>query len=477
MRLVHNLFDLVQVDRVVCSHCDHDSELPATTVNTLLLYISRLIETSQVLGEKPLDDLIGALNQQEAMSCPKCSKPNALVTKQIKSLPEVFTLSTVWPSSRPSRQLLNDFLNTISTQIDLQSIGAVDMKLKKTSNTNYHLRGMILYYGRHYTACFYHSSVGLWFRFDDSRVDPIGRHWHDVTDFCVRSRFQPSVLFYEREAPGQQYYESVPQDVVPRSLPIMESPSKHAQTPNTSPSCPSLEGPVHRKIKKNWSLCWLRLSNWTVSLYARAQKTYAHSYGGWVQSRRDPPNLLLPISAITSIDHDTASHNFNRKPHYLKISAMSDDSTSQEPTEILLFVDGAEPFAQILSALTQAKDVLDKSVKGSARRQRSVIIDTAQLDYSRNGAAPNGARTETDALDFAPNASLDDLRRIAEMEAGTPRGEGSDEEETPTTVIGSPLPTPPPTANPNAVPNIAPAQRQGNPYALPYDYQYPPPAY
>lgn len=437
-RLVRNIFDLVQVDRVVCSHCDYDSQQPATSLNTMLLYVSRLVETAQVLGEKPLDDLIGALNQQDAINCPKCSKPHAVITKEIKSLPEVFSLSTVWPSSRPSRSLLNDFLNTISTQIDLQSIGAVDMKLKKTANTNYHLRGMILYYGRHYTACFYHASVGRWLRFDDSRVDPIGRYWHEVTDFCVRSRFQPSVLFYERETPGQTYYESVPQDVIPRSLPIMESPQR-SKAREPSLHCPRLEGPVYRKIKKNWHLSWFKLSEFCVTLYSRAQKTFAPQYGGWVQSRRDPPTLLLPVDTIKTIEQDKSSHNFNRKPHYLKIVAQSDDASSQDPLEILLFVEGPEPFAQILSALIQAKDVINKANKGSARRQRSVIIDNAQLGFGmENGKDEHNP--DANALDFAPNASIEDLRRIAEMESGTPREEGSDE-ETPTTVIGSPVPS------------------------------------
>lgn len=427
----------------MCSKCDYDGEQTPTSMNTVLVYVTWLVETAKVLGEKPLDELLGAMSQQDDIRCPKCSASEAIVAKQVRSLPNVFTISTVWPSSRPSRTLLNDFLNTISVQIDLQSLGAVDMKLKKAQNPTYHLRGMILYYGRHYTACFYHASVGRWLRFDDSRVDPIGRYWHEVTDFCVRSRFQPSVLFYERESDGQVYYESVPQDVIPRPLSIMDSPKRptaerYKGTIPAAPVCPSLEGPVYRKNKKQWSLSWFKLSNWTVALYSRAQKVFSRQHGGWVQSQRDPPLLLIPVITITSIEHDSAPHNFNRKPHYLKILAKGDNSSStptapsSDSIEVLLFVEGEGPFAQILSALIQAKEVLQKASVGE-ERPRSVIIDNGSF---RSGGSPT---SDVNALDFAPNASMDDLRRIAEMESGTVR-DNSDEDDFPTTVIGSPVP-------------------------------------
>jgi len=68
----------------------------------------------------------------------------------------------------------------------------------------YKLRGMICYYGKHYTAYFYIPSLQRWYVFDDITVRPVGVEWADIQERCLKGRLQPSVLFYESVNPISQ---------------------------------------------------------------------------------------------------------------------------------------------------------------------------------------------------------------------------------------------------------------------------------
>ena len=85
-------------------------------------------------------------------------------------------------------------ISTSSRQIDLS---AIFYGVEK--RTTYTLRGMIAYYGRHYSAFFHCRSRGQWLNFDDEKIKVIGDSWDDVSDNCCAAHWQPSVLFYERE--------------------------------------------------------------------------------------------------------------------------------------------------------------------------------------------------------------------------------------------------------------------------------------
>ena len=61
----------------------------------------------------------------------------------------------------------------------------------------YVLRGMIVYYGRHYWAYFYSQKFDTWFQFDDEHITRTG-NFADVIDKSVRGKAIPRTLFYEK---------------------------------------------------------------------------------------------------------------------------------------------------------------------------------------------------------------------------------------------------------------------------------------
>ena len=84
------------------------------------------------------------------------------------------------------------------------------------STTNFVLRGMICYYGKHYWAYFYSESFDTWLQFDDQNLRKIG-NFTQVIEKSIKGRAIPRVLFFEREdiiqsfcgPDGQRYTRSL----------------------------------------------------------------------------------------------------------------------------------------------------------------------------------------------------------------------------------------------------------------------------
>jgi hypothetical protein len=97
---------------------------------------------------------------------------------------------------------------------------------------SYALQGLVCYYGKHYVSIFQaHGNEESFILFDDHRIRLIGS-WIDVIEECVKSRYQPVLLFYElekveQESQQQQHYQQHYQQhvgeeneiILPRTLP------------------------------------------------------------------------------------------------------------------------------------------------------------------------------------------------------------------------------------------------------------------
>jgi ubiquitin C-terminal hydrolase len=68
----------------------------------------------------------------------------------------------------------------------------------KPVNSKYILRGMVVFYGRHYMAFFYSERHDAWYLYDDANIHRVG-NWLAVRDRCIRGRLQPVLIFYESQ--------------------------------------------------------------------------------------------------------------------------------------------------------------------------------------------------------------------------------------------------------------------------------------
>ena len=67
-------------------------------------------------------------------------------------------------------------------------------------STLYRLRCVTCFYGRHYISFVASEALRCWVQFDDARWSRVGS-WTDVEQRCIKSRYRPTVLFYEQLGP------------------------------------------------------------------------------------------------------------------------------------------------------------------------------------------------------------------------------------------------------------------------------------
>jgi hypothetical protein len=117
---------------------------------------------------------------------------------------------------------------------------------KSSSESILQIRGFIAYYGRHYVAFFYTFALKAWLLFDDQRVERIGA-WNQVKFRCLRARFQPVLVFYERES-NIQASEELAKTMVSDLVSLVK------KEPKPDPSSANVENPNQNAEFLSW-LC------------------------------------------------------------------------------------------------------------------------------------------------------------------------------------------------------------------------------
>ena len=95
------------------------------------------------------------------------------------------------------RPELRKLWGLLPPKLDLKKFMKVTLDEGKPTCTQYVLRGIIVYYGRHYWAYFYSQKFDRWYQFNDERLTSIG-DFKAVIEKAVLSRCIPRTVFYER---------------------------------------------------------------------------------------------------------------------------------------------------------------------------------------------------------------------------------------------------------------------------------------
>ena len=82
------------------------------------------------------------------------------------------------PDSGISRVKIRQLLDLIPPKINLREVFKVGQQNAVVSDVrseyNFVIRGMVVYYGKHYWAYFYSQKFDIWFQFDDSKITNVG---------------------------------------------------------------------------------------------------------------------------------------------------------------------------------------------------------------------------------------------------------------------------------------------------------------
>jgi ubiquitin C-terminal hydrolase len=89
-----------------------------------------------------------------------------------------------------------ELMKLVRPSIDLKSMfNSSAIEINPTQQMM--LRGLVCYYGRHYVAFSFSVSFQTWLMFDDANVVEVGPTFETVVQKCIKSTYQPSLLFYE----------------------------------------------------------------------------------------------------------------------------------------------------------------------------------------------------------------------------------------------------------------------------------------
>eukprot|EP01083_Nonionella_stella_P142569 441379_1 len=151
--------------------------------------------------------LFQAYRHQE-YSCPvdgiKCPKGSARVERWCLKVPEVFTMSLIWPPI-VKKHLLSKMLHALDLKINLRHFFSVHANQMSTS---FELVGMILFEGMgHYVSIYFGERQNAWLLFDDTSVRVLG-DFDAVIKKCLERMLRPTVLFFERDVIRSKIWDS-----------------------------------------------------------------------------------------------------------------------------------------------------------------------------------------------------------------------------------------------------------------------------
>ena len=218
--VAHSVFGMELKEQLVCNACGHRGDPICSQVFNVYAYTMGVLEIARTHPTLNFGQSLRQIDLQErTCSNSDCGK-QASVCHFIHNPPTIFSIGVVWDTDQPTSENIQKFLDRMDTTIKLEDIFSqvvVDSN-KAEPVAPYALRGLMCYYGQHYSAFFFHEKTKNWFSFDDTSVRPISVDFLQVKEKCVKGKLQPSVLFYERAPTSPPLQPALHQDTAPSKI-------------------------------------------------------------------------------------------------------------------------------------------------------------------------------------------------------------------------------------------------------------------
>ncbi|XP_055330238.1 inactive ubiquitin carboxyl-terminal hydrolase 54-like [Paramacrobiotus metropolitanus] len=201
----HRKFSINLTELYTCGDC-HRAAADPLSFSQMVHYVAvnALCEKALQMkqrGVKSLTGLFGKLLRKANEStdqriCRHCSSPSVLLKRTLTNQPDIVTIGLAWDSEKSKTQTISHVLDTIDANICLCHVYHDVHDTQWAASVVHHLVGMVCFYGRHYSAFFYHAPYQTWMHFDDATVQTVGPEWAQVVRRCVKNHYQPLLLFY-----------------------------------------------------------------------------------------------------------------------------------------------------------------------------------------------------------------------------------------------------------------------------------------
>lgn len=209
----HLIFGIPTMDITRCDQCDLVDDVSEANSDFIVqFYVHEMLD---VFGKLPADrqdlhEVIKTIikgdsdfriqHREEQKKCQLCEKPLRVEDKWLLELPQIFTIGFQYPDLDMAldRETITKLYNLLQPKLNLSRIYKISEVSNSPSNATYILRGLIVYYGKHYWAYFYSQKFDSWFKFDDDQINKVG-NFEDVIDKCVLSKAIPRTIFLEKQ--------------------------------------------------------------------------------------------------------------------------------------------------------------------------------------------------------------------------------------------------------------------------------------
>ncbi|XP_069086268.1 inactive ubiquitin carboxyl-terminal hydrolase 53 [Pleurodeles waltl] len=199
--ITHQKFAMTLYEQCVCRSCGASSDpLPFTefvryiSTTALCNEVDRILERNERPKPEMFAELLQAANTaDDYRKCPSNCGQKIKIRRVLMNCPEIVTIGLVWDSEHSD--LTEDVMRNLATRLYLPGL-FYRVTDEQARDSELCLVGMICYTSRHYCAFAYHNRTSKWILFDDANVKEVGTKWKDVVTKCIRSHFQPLLLFY-----------------------------------------------------------------------------------------------------------------------------------------------------------------------------------------------------------------------------------------------------------------------------------------
>lgn len=192
----HEMFsiDILSLKLCPCGYCSDD--IIHTREWTLIIPGQYVVDEHNMNRSKSFAKILGDYEKGGCLKCNGCGKVTLSPRLDFDpKLPEVLTINVIWDYS-PNNDTVNNFVKFIPQEFNINDIA-------DDANATYVLRGLVVFYGKHYYTYFYKLrddsyTVREWKMFDDSVVKSIGE-WDKLTTIMTRGHIQPVLIFYVKK--------------------------------------------------------------------------------------------------------------------------------------------------------------------------------------------------------------------------------------------------------------------------------------
>jgi len=239
--IAHEIFGIEYVDMTRCNLCNATGEPVIEVKGSPFLYrvyVAEIIRMRKATLEAiPVDWMWASQGTKENLEeylqqlCQgriqgKCCECNSLWSsvsdRWLTRCPQVFMISLIWPTRKPSHNMLVTILNSLRPHLRLGNIfrGVAGSASSVSGCDEDHSEGlgdldchvfcaMICYNGCHYIALCWSPVRATWLLFDDERIRKEG-DWKTVYNVLISIHCVPTLVFYEKRdctASGESFEE------------------------------------------------------------------------------------------------------------------------------------------------------------------------------------------------------------------------------------------------------------------------------